>query len=71
MNTLMTYNGETGDLVCFTPTGEEVLRIVEPKIKKAHAISNAVQEAYRKGSIQGRLAMQNSIERHMDEINAK
>lgn len=69
MKSLMSHNGETGELVCFAPAGEEVLRIVEPDFEKARAISSAVQEAYRKGDILGRLKMQLSIERHMNELN--
>lgn len=67
-NTLMTHNADTGELVCYVAS-EEVLRITEPDFVKAHAISKAVQEAYRKGSILGRLELQRVLEQHMDELN--
>ena len=66
---VMTYNSETGELVCFSPPGEEVLRVIEPDFKKAHSISEAIQKSYNKGSLLGRLRMQGSIERHMDDLN--
>jgi len=65
----MTHNGDTGELVCFAPAGEEVLRTVETDFSKAHAISAAIQEAYRKGGVLGRLEMQRLVERYMDELN--
>lgn len=70
MESVMKHNGETGELVCYAPAGEEVLRTVESDFSKAHDISNAVQAAYRKGRILGRLELQRSIERHMDDMNA-
>ena len=66
----MTHNSETGELVCFAPVGEEVLRTVESDFSKAHAISAAIQEAYRKGSIIGRREMQLSVEHHMSELTS-
>ena len=69
MESVMKHNGETGELVCYAPPGKEVLRTVEPSFQKAHAISSAIQEAYRKGSILGRLEMQRQIELRMDELN--
>lgn len=69
--TLMTYNGTTGDLICFTPAGENVLQTVEPNSERAHEISNAIQAAYRNGWVIGRLTLlQRAIERRMDELNA-
>jgi len=69
MKSVMQHNGETGELVCFAPAGEEVLRMTEMDIAKAHGISAAIQEAYRKGSILGRLEMQRNLEQRMDELN--
>ncbi len=69
MESVMKYNAESGELVCYA-AGEEVLRIIELDFKKANDIGNAVQAAYRKGRILGRLEMQRSIERHMDDLNA-
>lgn len=69
MGRVMKHNGETGELICYAPSGEEVLRMVEPDFKKAYDISGAVQTAYRKGWILGRLELQRSIERHMDDLN--
>jgi hypothetical protein len=66
--TLMTHNADTGELVCFA-AGDEVLRLTEPDFERAHAISNAIQKAYSKGSILGRLQMQQKLERVMDDIN--
>ena len=70
MKSVMKHNAEDGELVCYAPSGEEVLRIIELDFKKAIDIGNAVQAAYRKGRILGRLEMQRSIERHMDDLNA-
>lgn len=67
--TVMKFNSETGELICFAPVGEEVLRLTEQSFSNAHAISNAIQEAYRKGSLIGRLNLQRSLERHMDSLN--
>jgi len=69
MASLMKYNSETGELVCFAPAGEEVLRTVEPDFAKAKAISDAIHNAYRKGDILGRLEMQRKLEQCMDEFN--
>lgn len=69
MQSVMKHNGETGELVCYAPPGEELLRTIEPSFQKAHAISAAIQEAYRKGNLLGRLAMQRDLERRMDELN--
>ena len=65
---LMRYNSDTGELTCYAPAGELVLRTVELDIEKAHQISSAIQSAYRKGRTLGQLDMQHSIERHMDSI---
>ena len=64
----MTHNADTGELVCFA-AGDEVLRLTEPDFERAHAISKAIQEAYSKGSILGRLQMQQALEQRMDEFN--
>ena len=69
MKSVIKHNAEDGELVCYVPSGEEVLRIIELDFKKAIDIGNAVQAAYRKGRILGRLEMQRSIERHMDDLN--
>lgn len=69
MQSIMKYNSKTGEFVCYAPQGEEVLRMMEPSFQKAHTISEAVQEAYRKGKILGRIAMQREIEWHMDKLN--
>ena len=66
--TLMTHNADTGELVRFA-AGDEVLRLTEHDFKRAHAISKAIQEAYRKGSILGRLQMQQALKQRMDEFN--
>lgn len=66
--TLMTHNADTGELVCFA-AGEQVLRLTEHDFERAHAISKAIQEAYNKGSILGRLQMQQALEQRMDELN--
>ena len=66
--TLMTHNADTGELVCFA-AGDEVLRLTEPDFTRAHAISKAIQDAYSKGSIFGRLRMQQALEQRMDELN--
>lgn len=66
--TLMTHNADTGELVCFA-AGDEVLRLTEHDLERAHAISKAIQEAYRKGGILGRLQMQKALEQRMDELN--
>jgi hypothetical protein len=62
---------KTGELVCFAPPGEEVLRIIEFDIAKAHMISETIQNTYLKGSIIGRLETQRSIEQHMDDLNQR
>lgn len=67
--TVMKFNSETGELTCFAPVGEEVLHLTGQSFSSAHAISNAIQEAYRKGSLIGRLNLQRSIECHMDRFN--
>lgn len=66
--TLMTHNADTGELVCFA-AGEEVLRLIEHDFSRSHAISNAIQDAYKKGSVLGRLQMQQALEQRMDEFN--
>lgn len=68
---VMTYNDETHELVCYAPPGEELLRIATPSFTTAHVISAAIQEAYRKGSLLGRLELQRCVEQRMDELNAK
>ena len=70
-DSVMTYNGVTRELVCYAPPGEEILRMVEPSITNAHVISFAIQEAYRKGSLLGRLELQRCVEQRMDELNIK
>lgn len=69
MNNISSYNGITGELVCYAPPGEEVLRVIEPDLSKANVIDRAIQEAFRKGSILGRLQLQRAIEQRMDELN--
>lgn len=69
MAALMKYNSNTCELVCYAPAGEEVLRLFEPDFEKANAISSAINKSFQKGSVLGRLGMQASIERHMDEFN--
>ena len=46
-----------------------MLRLTEPDFERAHAISKAIQAAYSKGSILGRLQMQQALEQRMDELN--
>ena len=70
MAKVMSYNSDSGELICYAPLDEMVLCITEPDFSKAHDISAAIQKAYRKGSILGRLEMQRSIESHMDTLNA-
>lgn len=69
MQTLTQHDGKTGELVCYTPDGEEVLRIAEHDFTKANKISAAIQESYKKGSLLGKLKFQKSIEQYMDELN--
>lgn len=70
METLMHHNGETGEIICYAPAGEEVLRTTELDIQKAHDIHAAIQEAYKKGWRLGRLRLQAELERYMDTQNA-
>ncbi len=70
MNTLMHFDGQTCEMTCYAPADEEVLTITEPDVEKAHAISGAIQEAYKNGWRLGRLSLQLEIERLMDEKNA-
>jgi hypothetical protein len=69
MRSVMRHNGETCELVCFAPAVEEVLRMIETDIVKAHSVSAAIQDAFRKGSILGRLEMHRQLEQRMDELN--
>jgi len=69
METMMKHNGDTGELVCYVPAGDEVLRTVEVDIAKVYLISEAIQTAYVMGSRLGRLHLQRDLERRMDELN--
>ena len=42
---------------------------IEREARRAHAISKAIQDAYSKGSVLGRLQMQQALEQWMDELN--
>ena len=65
-NSIMKYNAETTELICFAPPGEEILRVDGVSFFLAHTISNAIQAAYNKGNLLGRLELQHSLERFMD-----
>lgn len=62
--TLMKHDGVTGELKCFA-NGELVLDTIEPDPKKAHAISDAIQRAFKIGGTSAILKMQSSVERCM------
>jgi hypothetical protein len=51
--TIMTYNADTGALVCYAPPGEEVFRDVIADCGIAHRISNALTQAYQRGVAHG------------------
>lgn len=62
--TLMKYDGITGELKCYAD-GELVLSTIETDPKKAHAISDAIQRAFKIGGTSAILKMQSSVERCM------
>ena len=66
---IMTHSAETGELVCYAPEDEEILRIIEPDFNKAFNISVAIQKAFRKGGMLARLKFQEDIEEYMQELN--